>query len=331
MIKLKILYLSPDFSSYKTALYQQDVMNALQRHHTPYYYGPGFPNYDKSDSIANILKKCNCEPDLICVGHGWENQHLGEPFDLHPNLQLAKCDLPKAMILNKEYKKLNEKLDYIVDNQIDLVFTHHHSAEQWSKQTGGKFIFWPFAVDHHHFYDYGLEKQWDLSFTGILQNPAPGVQSDIRIRIKKHIFFPFHKWNIKRPRYRRYQVYWGEWGKGSLPKEDYFRHVNATKAWLSTLSPLDLVSPRNYEAMASKSLLFCERSPVYAGLFEDRQHCIMFEPDLSDFDDKLFYYLEHEDERQAIVERAYHHVRENHTWDERIEQFTETVQPLVLG
>jgi len=245
-----------------------------------------------------------------------------------------------VMILNKEYKKLDEKLDYIVDNQIDLVFTHHHNAERWSGQTGTKFIYWPFAVDHHHFYDYGLEKQWDLSFTGILQNPVPGVQSDIRIRIKRHIFlFSFHFsfrrwsiwWSIKRPRFWRYRIYWGEWGKGSLPKEDYPQYMNATKIWLATLSPLDLVSPRNYEAMASKSLLFCERSPVYAGLFEDRQHCIMFEPDLSDFDDKLFYYLKHEDEHQAIVERAYRHVRENHTWDKRVEQFTEAVQPLVAG
>lgn len=107
--------------------------------------------------------------------------------------------------------------------------------------------------------------------------------------------------------------------------------MNATKICLNTLSPLDLVGCRYYEAMASKSLLFCERSPVYQGLFKDEQHCVMFESDLSDFDDKLFYYLKHEEERQAIVERAYRHVRENHTWDKRVEQFTEAIQSLMPG
>ncbi len=327
MAKLRILYLSPDFASYRGAFYQQDVITSLQQYHTLYLYGPGFPDYDVSVSIVAILKRCQFNPDIVCIGHGWENQRLGEPFDLHPDLRLKECSLPKVMILNKEYKKLNEKLDYIVKNQIDLVFTHHHSAENWSKQTGVKFTHWPFAVNQRLFYDYGEEKRWDLSFTGILQNPIPGVQSDVRIRIKRRILYTFWKWNITKPRYTRYRIYWG---KGSLPAEAYSRHMNATRVCLNTLSPLDLVGTRYYEAMASKSLLFCERSPVYEGLFEDGKHCIMFENDLSDFDDKLFYYLGHDDKRNAIIESAYHYVRAHHTWDKRIEQFTKLVQNLVL-
>lgn len=327
MIKLKIIYLSPDFTDYRSALYQQDVISTFKRYHTVYLYGPGFPDYNKSHSIDDILKICPFTPDIICIGHGWENQKLGEPFDIHPDLKLARTSIPKVMILNKEYKKLDEKLDYIVRNRIDMVFTHHHNAERWYRQTGVRFIYWPFGVNQYNFHDYGEKKRWDLSFTGILKNPTPGVQqSDIRIRIKRHIFYIFCNRLIKKPRYWRCRIYWGEWGKGALYGEAYFRHINSTRIYISTLSVIDLISPRYFEAMASRSLLFCNRSVLYKGLFEDGKHCIMFENDLSDFDGKFFYYLRHDKEREDIIENAYRHVRTYHTWDKRIEQFTEAVK-----
>ena len=61
------------------------------------------------------------------------------------------------------------------------------------------------------------------------------------------------------------------------------------------------------------------------GLFEDGVHCVMFEPDLSDFDELLFYYLRNEGVRKRLVDAAYAHVLENHTWERRIEQFTDEV------
>lgn len=42
-------------------------------------------------------------------------------------------------------------------------------------------------------------------------------------------------------------------------------------------------------------------------------------------------YLNHGEVLEAIIERAYRHVRENHTWIKRIEQFTRAVLPLVSG
>ena len=99
--------------------------------------------------------------------------------------------------------------------------------------------------------------------------------------------------------------------------------------WISTPSPANLVGTRYYEIMAARTLLFCSRDVAYTGLFEDGVHCVMFEPDLSDFDDKLFYYLGHEEERAAIIEEAHGHVLQNHTWDRRIEQFTAEVGKLL--
>ena len=135
---------------------------------------------------------------------------------------------------------------------------------------------------------------------------------------------------IKAPRYWKIRNILGRVGQeyldSDLPHgENYARLINQCKAWLSTPSAIDIVGPRFYEVMASKTLLFCSKSDAYEGLFENDIHCAMFNPDLSDFDDRLFYYLNHETKRRAVIESAYSHILKNHTWEKRIEQFTEAV------
>ena len=54
----------------------------------------------------------------------------------------------------------------------------------------------------------------------------------------------------------------------------------------------------------------------------------MFEPDLSDFDELLFYYLRNDAVRERVLDAGYAHVLENHTWERRIEQFTDEVREI---
>lgn len=343
---MRIIYLSPDMSKYGAAFYQQDVIEALHKRHELYLYGPGFPGYDLDDSIDDILSSLSVRPDLICVGHGWLVDNPEDALDRHPRIDLSETEMPKAMILNKEYARLEEKLEYIVRNKIDIVFTHHHDTDRYSRETEIRFIFWPFAVNPTYFRDYGLKKIYDLTFTGILRNPTfPHTQADTRIRVQRKLFYCVggELRLLKRPKYRNLEFFWSArpshrvmamlshciHGSARIPSQEYFKLFNKSRICFNALSPLDLVSPRYYESMASKCLVFCPRHPVYEGLFKDHEHCVMFEPDLCDFDDKLFYYLKHDAERQAIVECAYRHVRENHTWEKRVQRFTEVVRPLV--
>lgn len=345
---MRIIYLSADMSRYSAAFYQQDVMDALQTQHHVFFYGPGFPLYDSSDAISDVISKSPFgEPNLICVGHAWLTDSPQADVDRHPKINLSRLSVPKVMIINKEYTNLDGKLDYIVDNNIDMVFTHHHDIQYYEEKTRTKFVFWPFAVDPDKFRDFGLDKAYDLVFTGLLRNPTiPEQQSDVRVRVQKRLFYSLGELRLlQRPKYRRYKFFWHAYPASNwaarvslvihddkrLPPSQYSRLLNASRVCFNALSPLDLVTTRYYESMAAKCLCLCPRSPVYKGLFEDRRQCVMFESDLSDFDEKLFYYLDHEDERQAIVEEAYRHVRDNHTWGKRIEQFTAAVQPLLRG
>lgn len=321
--RLNILLLQPDFSQYGAAYYQHQFTKALGCVHRVFRYGPKLECYDRRHAIDDVLKLCPFEPDLICFGAGWENEDPNIPeFDPHPAIQVANIDISSVMVLNKEYKKLDKKLQFIQDNGIRMVFTAHHDHSRWQEETGVPFVHFPFAVDPALFKDYAEKKRYSLGFSGALHEQW----TDVRVRIKHHLFL---RWPIKAPRYWRIRLFWSE--KSRLPGfrlprgERYGRLINRSKMWLATPSAVDLVGTRFYEIMASRTLLFCSRSTAYDGLFEDKIHCVMFAPDLSDFDDTLFYYLDHEDEREAIVENAYAHVLKNHTWERRIEQFTNAV------
>ena len=328
MSKLNILILQPDFSRYGSAYYQHQFTMALGRAHRVFRYGPGLQGYDRGHTVEDVLRMCPFEPNFICFAAGWEVENPDVPeFDPHPALRVCDVDIPSVMVLNKEYKKLDKKLQFIRDNAIRLVFTVHHHYDRWQEQTGVPFIHFPFAVDPELFNDYAERKRYSLGFSGSLHEQW----TDVRQRVKNQLFL---RWPIKAPRYWRTRILWLEGSRVPgfrLPRgEHYARLINRSRMWLATPSAVDLVGTRFYEVMAAKTLLFCSRSAAYEGLFEDKTHCVMFDPDLSDFDDTLFYYLNHEDERGAIVEAAYAHVLKNHTWERRIEQFIDTFRKRIL-
>lgn len=341
---MNILYLTENISDYGSAFYQQDVLEHLQRKHTVMTYGPKYSNYDSTDDLDNILSKCALTPDLICIGHKWLRDDPTQRVDPHPRLDLSDTDIPTAMILNKEYTNFEEKIKYIERNQIPLVFTHHHYADQWSDRFHAKFVFWPFAVNDSRFKDYGEEKTYDLSFSGLLRNPNPDVpQTDLRIRVQDELFHTIGDLKLfLRSEYNDYNIFWRVkttsyvsralykllHRESRLPEEEYKRLYNKSKLTLNTLSPVNLVGTRYYEAMASNSLAFCQESSIYTeyDLFEPGEHCVTFKQDLSDFQEKLEYYTKHNDKREQIAQNGHAHVMNNHTWSNRIEEFTREIE-----
>jgi spore maturation protein CgeB len=345
---MKVLYLSKDVFDYGGAFYQQDVIDRLDNCHDLFQYGSDLNTYDETDTVENVLSKCPFTPNIICIGHQWLGDDPTAPVDPHPCLDLTETDVPVVMILNKEYRNLEGKFEYIESNGIELVFTHHHKAAEWSRQYNAEFVFWPFAVNKTRFRDYGESKQYDLAFSGILRNPDPSVpQTDLRLRVQKRLFYTLGELKLKkRSRYRSYEIFWR--GKPTnrpyrlankvlhrekrLPDDDYKKLYSRSKLSLNTLSPIDLVGTRYYESMASNSLAFCQESPIYSeyGLFEPGEHCVTFSEDLSDFQEKLAYWVEHDEERAKIAQQGHDHVMENHTWEKRVKEFTDQVNDVLL-
>jgi len=295
-------------------------------------YGPGFDNYSSLDSINNIIEKSNFHPDIIILGHAWLNDKDGSAVDPHPNLQLNKTNIFKAVIFNKEYTNLDQKVNYIRENNFDVGFSHHHNLDLFSK-TKTPFIFWPFAYDDNKF-NYNPENcNIDVGFSGILQNQNKNAsQSDIRIKIM-NIFYqtffdvPFFRKN----EFKELNIFWNSISRSIfgrylsiilkkrkyLNDNEYSNLIENSKIFINTLSPMGLISPRFFECMGSGTLVFCEESNLYSNIFPSETY-VTFKPNLEDFAYKVNFYLNEKKERQRIVEKAYEFITRSHNWSHRV-------------
>ena len=361
---MRIIILSKNCENYISGYYHHDINEVFMKKGSYYLYGQGYPGYDQNEAIQDVIAKSPFNKDnidLIVVGTSWEIQDESIcESDPHPRINLNKLDIPKIFFLNKEYKKLKQKLEYAKKNRFDLVCTVHHNYQKWAKQTGLNFIQLPFAVNLERFNDFGMPKKYDFGFTGSLKQNY----TDIRFRVKSKLFQnPTIKTNLGinacpdpgllYNEFQKYNVYWSEWNarsilkrillplrtqwagwdiksiiKGSLSPSftKYPLFLNSFKVFLNTLSVMDILSPRYFECMGAKTLIFCPESKYYNNMLKDGFNCVMFKNDLSDFKFKLHHILNNnEAEIKRITKNAYIDATENHTYERRIEKVLKTL------
>ena len=337
---MKVLYLSRHMSSYKSASYQQDVIREFESQAKLIFWGPGFQGFDPSLSISDVIARNAIESDdLLCVGHSWLSDSRDGELESCARLDLAGFGGRKVFMLNKEYVRLEEKLDFVKRFGFDLALSHHQDAESYGEITGTPFVFWPFAVDSRTYRRGGLPKAYDLFFSGLLKNPShPDAQSDLRIRAQQTMFTGIGEFRLfQRWRYRRRRIFWNAYSGNPrvtrllrltgryvrLNDSDYSARMAQSKSGFCTLSPARLISPRYFEAMFSGAIVLCEESSEYRRLFESWTHYVPFSPDFSDFAEKLEFVSGDSPQVHRIRQAAEALVAENHTWENRIADLLE--------
>lgn len=75
---------------------------------------------------------------------------------------------------------------------------------------------------------------------------------------------------------------------------------------------------RCFEVMGSKSLLLTDRVQSIEDIFVDGKHCVMYNS-LDEAVDKARYYIQNDEEREAIAQSGYNEVMARHTIDHRLE------------
>ena len=333
---MNILFLEPN----DKGIYYSEFASALKQKCNVFQYGPGFHYYDANHTMEDILPlyrrrsvldrshadtslPSGEKPDLILFGFGWENDNHQENYTFHNvDLQVKDLDIKKAFIINKEYKKLAQKFSFIRENNIDVCFTVLHTAEDFGAQVSKPFFRMNFAANKNVFKDYGLPKTTDVGFSGNMFNSPFYKETDV--------MGPYFQ-NIRERMYAKLgdvvkgrsslKINWNHDSGHFLYGEDYSKLINRTKIWLNTPSAIDIVGTRFYEVIASHALLFCRECPwAYKDIgLVDGETCVTFKTDLSDFQEKLLYYLENDIERQKIVENAYDLFINNHTWEHRVD------------
>lgn len=76
---------------------------------------------------------------------------------------------------------------------------------------------------------------------------------------------------------------------------------------------------RLFEAAGVGAFQIVDNRPGIQEWFTPGEHLIVFE-DVQDLQEKVDYYLAHNDERQAIADAAHEHVLKHHTYDNRMDQ-----------
>ena len=330
---MNIIFLTKNMENYDASSYQMDVIKALKKKSKVFLYGPGYKYYNYKDSIDEIEKKSGIRNDFIIFGHSFLSDSHNKFNDPLPNLDTQNSrKLPKIAILNKEYVNLEHKLNYFKSKKVQLCFTHHHQNQKYEKFTGIKFIFWPFAVDFEKFNLKNIKKKYDLSFTGILQNLNLNAdQTDLRLKIMKLFYFSIADINLfKKNKYSEYHIYWNSipryalsrhiknlfFKKKRLNDSEYVSLLNTSRVFLNTLSPVQLISPRYFECLASNSIILCEKTNLYSNIF-DQKYYVEFENDLSNFEE-MFSEALLKSRDTEYLSKAKNYVQKNHTWDIRI-------------
>lgn len=333
---LNFIILSKNYENYSSGYYHQDLIDSFTKKANCFLYGNGYPNYNKNDAIEDVIAKSpfnKSDIDLIVVSTSWELQNeVIHESDPHPNIILKNIkSTPTIFFLNKEYKKLDKKLEYIKRNQFDLVCTVHPNYKLWQKQTDINFIQLPFGISFKRFKYLGLKRKYDFGFTGNLHASHTNLRllikreifDDIRVRSNRGLDVVFRSNPLKKE-YRKYKIYWAEWGardiffRSLLPTgEGYARFLNQFKVFLNTLSAVNIFNTRFFELMAVKTLILCSETDKYQGILENRKNCLMFKPDMSNFRDIVVEAIENHNLRKKIVDNAAGDVK-NHSYDERV-------------
>ncbi len=284
---MNILYLSPDMSRYQGAMYQRDVMQELARQASVTFYGPGFAGFDAEDNLTEVLAKCDTRPDWIIIGHAWLADAPGASIHRWSPLSLANAAVPVAIILNKEYTNLDAKVSFARDNHIAACFSHHHDIEHMLTHTDVLPLYWPFGFDPTKFWYSPHAKATDLGFSGILQNPVPGLQGDLRAQVMHQLFECDGDIPLRlRPAFAHLRIEWN-----ALPRQpvgpstytfmtddQYSALVRRCRSFVCTRSPGNLVSTRYFECMGAGVRIISEPHPgldrlaIHAMALELRPH-----------------------------------------------------------
>ena len=318
----KICYLSRDTSNYSAALYQNDFFNALRK-------VADVTLVSTQDKLSEVLR--GNRPEIFFFGHQWLNEDGNPLFRIDSQVLRGS---KTVFFINKEYANLAAKLEYVSKLKPDALLSHHHDLQNLTDMRLDIPILWiPFAANPELFRPAISSKKYDLNFSGVLRNPSyPSSQADDREAIHHELFHTLGKLSFaKKRQFSKYRIFWkpitggrftdlwNRYSRGHFDnsKDSYAARLSLSKATLNTLSPLGLVGTRFFESAMAKSVILTPKDVDLQGLFDESQ-ILRFDVSKSGLLEALKFVSGDSEELNKILEGAYDHALESHTWDQRV-------------
>lgn len=313
---MNILYIDPKMKIVgKNYPVYSGVFNELEKIAACYLYE------GECKDIEQVIKECPFIPDSIIFGIGWFASHTFEKIK-----GLDEINIPVVCCMFKDHLELQEKLYFMKVNKVDQILTPLSRYKKYEEQTGVSAKVFPCAADPNIFKKRPLEKIYDFGFSGALHDDKYYIPGSFRTKNMRE----------KIQNLLKSQENLNCFLNGSdeiqfriLNKEEYAEKINQSKIWLSPTAPFEDMPTRYYEIGLSGTLIFTNRIPeAYRSIFQDGINCVEFSDDLSDFLDKVHYYLKNDEERQKIINNAYTYFHKNHTWKIRAKELLDIISLL---
>jgi len=299
------------------------------------YIEPRHPSkeYYHYNSLYDGLKENNCDIKKVERLNNCNPKHL-DKFDLilfgySPcthlyQLNITNTKTPIIMFLYKFSCFKEEKINFMKRNKHINFYGSQYRINEFNKKydINIKPTLYPF--NPKIFYDQKLEKIFDIGMSGDLhlkqhyhEDAFLGLEKDLRPKIINTI--KSQNWNSFVNCMNKYQV--GEKQSISLP--EYSKKINQSKIWVAVNADHGDLTPRYCEVIASKTLLFCneQNSDTFKHIFRDKETCVFFKNDLSDFVEKVNYYLENTKEYNKIINTAYEEFHSKYTVKEIVNNY----------
>jgi len=276
----------------------------LKRVHDVTFYGAGFvEDYNSNISIFKILEKYPKFDFILSNAKGYFIRDLHEI-----------SNIPKVVIVADYFGwRQNTVNQWLHLNKYDLAFVfneHWTKVELGKKKLVPKIFVIPPGADGFFFKQMNLPRTIDVMstasqstnfypFRASINQTLRGMQ-DIKTQIEK------------------------------LPPKKYAEYLNKSKIFLHGADRVGGVSFKCFEAMACGTLLLTHWVPgmVTYGLIAGKHFAAFNGPE--DIEEKIYYWLKHEEQRQKLAEAGRRYTLRNFTNQKIIKYFMKIIQRELL-
>ena len=243
---------------------------------------------------------------------------------------LPEHDPPLVMVLNKVFDRLERKLAVVQEHRgrFALVLTASPHTDKYSSASHVPVVFMPYAaaVEFGRYHDRGPSHE-GLAFDSDFGFSGGWERFDSRRYPFRALIFRGNTTARLRARGLRLKT------PGWLQTQGYINTLARTRVWFATTEIGDHIGTRFFEVLISgRAMLLCDRNPTaYAPLgIVEGEHAAMFNS-TQEFEEKLTYYLAHEDVRQRIVVAARRLILSQHLWSHRRDELGKHLSMSLAG
>ncbi|WP_152657818.1 glycosyltransferase [Oceanobacillus sp. CFH 90083] len=307
MTKLKILFMTRDDHAYTVPAsyyFIQELRKITDL----------FVSHQAGD-IKQILDSISFKPDFIFFNDYLEN---GSPIITG----LKNLTIPFAVGLHDLHFQTALRKAIIEKENIQHIFTFYRDKFlQWYPEFNDRMHWLPHHAHQEIYQDYQHQKDIPILLTGPVLEDFYPLRAIMQMRLKNRADFVHHL----HPGYRT--IHADE--KDAFVGKSYAQELNRSKIVLSCDSIFKYPLMKYFEITACNTLLLASYSKELGDLgFVPGVHFVAID-ELS-FEEKIDYYLHHQEERECIARNGMMLTKERHTTEKRAKEFLAEIEAILM-